>query len=324
MINQIKNVAVLTSGTDAPGMNAAIRCVVRTAIDNKCRVFGVQDGYTGLLDDKFIELTSISVSDIIQRGGTFLGTSSSKRFWQAEYRKMAAENLRKRDIDTLIVIGGDGSLRGAHLLSEETGFPVVGIPATIENDIWGTDYTIGSDTAANTILKAINEITDTASSHHRNFIIEVMGESFGWLATYTAIAGGGNVLITPELEYNEEKIIEDIEAVHKRGKSFAIVVASEGVADLKQLVKNVEKKTGISSRLTVLGLVQRGGSPTAKDRVRASMIAEKATLAAIAGLHDIVMAYQNGRVVSLNLKDAVTNKKRYPNHLQRLASVISF
>lgn len=324
MINLIQNIAVLTSGTDAPGMNATVRAVVRTALDNKCRVWGVYDGYSGLIDDHMEEMDSRSVSDIIQRGGTFLGTSFSKRFFKPEFRKIAAENLRNRGIETLIVIGGDGSLKGAKLLAEETGFSVVCIPATIENDIWGADYSIGSDTAANTVLKAINEITDTASSHHRNFIVEVMGKNFGWLATYTAIAGGADFVITPENPYNPDKVVEDIIALHKRGKSFAIVIASEGVGNMTELVHMIEEKTGISSRLTVLGLVQRGGSPTAKDRVRASMIGENATLAAIAGLHNIVITYKAGRIVSIDLGDAVTNKKEYPKHLQHLVSVIGF
>ena len=194
----VENIAVLTSGTDAPGMNAAIRAVVRTAINNNVRIWGVYDGYRGLVDDNMEELTSISVADIIQRGGTFLGTSFCKRFRTKEGRQLAYENLKKHNIDALIVIGGDGSLRGAEEFERETGFSVIGIPATIENDIWGTDYAIGTDTAVNTILQAINEIRDTAKAHRRTFIIEVMGNKCGWLATYSAVAGGGNMVIVPE------------------------------------------------------------------------------------------------------------------------------
>ena len=219
----VENIAVLTSGTDAPGMNAAIRAVVRTAINNNVRIWGVYDGYRGLVDDNMEELTSISVADIIQRGGTFLGTSFCKRFRTKEGRQLAYENLKKHNIDALIVIGGDGSLRGAEEFERETGFSVIGIPATIENDIWGTDYAIGTDTAVNTILQAINEIRDTAKAHRRTFIIEVMGNKCGWLATYSAVAGGGNMVIVPEEEFDKEKIINKVQKLHDGGKSYLVI-----------------------------------------------------------------------------------------------------
>lgn len=319
----VENIAVLTSGTDAPGMNAAIRAVVRTAINNNVRIWGVYDGYRGLVDDNMEELTSISVADIIQRGGTFLGTSFCKRFCTKEGRQLAYENLKKHNIDALIVIGGDGSLRGAEEFERETGFSVIGIPATIENDIWGTDYAIGTDTAVNTILQAINEIRDTAKAHRRTFIIEVMGNKCGWLATYSAVAGGGNMVIVPEEEFDKEKIINKVQKLHDGGKSYLVILASEGTGNMQELVKELEARTGISTRLTVLGLVQRGGSPTANDRVFASVLGEQATLAAISGLHNIVFGMQRGNIVCIDLRDAITNKKEYPEDLRHLAEVIS-
>lgn len=319
----VENIAVLTSGTDAPGMNAAIRAVVRTAINNNVRIWGVYDGYRGLVDDNMEELTSISVADIIQRGGTFLGTSFCKRFRTKEGRRLAYENLKKHNIDALIVIGGDGSLRGAEEFERETGFSVIGIPATIENDIWGTDYAIGTDTAVNTILQAINEIRDTAKAHRRTFIIEVMGNKCGWLATYSAVAGGGNMVIVPEEEFDKEKIINKVQKLHDGGKSYLVILASEGTGNMQELVKELEARTGISTRLTVLGLVQRGGSPTANDRVFASVLGEQATLAAVSGLHNIVFGMQRGNIVCIDLRDAITNKKEYPEDLRHLAEVIS-
>lgn len=319
----VENIAVLTSGTDAPGMNAAIRAVVRTAINNNVRIWGVYDGYRGLVDDNMEELTSISVADIIQRGGTFLGTSFCKHFRTKEGRQLAYENLKKHNIDALIVIGGDGSLRGAEEFERETGFSVIGIPATIENDIWGTDYAIGTDTAVNTILQAINEIRDTAKAHRRTFIIEVMGNKCGWLATYSAVAGGGNMVIVPEEEFDKEKIINKVQKLHDGGKSYLVILASEGTGNMQELVKELEARTGISTRLTVLGLVQRGGSPTANDRVFASVLGEQATLAAVSGLHNIVFGMQRGNIVCIDLRDAITNKKEYPEDLRHLAEVIS-
>lgn len=319
-----KNIAVLTSGTDAPGMNAAIRAVVRTILSNGSRVWGVYDGYRGLVDDNMEELSSISVADIIQRGGTFLGTSFCKRWYTKEGRQTAYENLKKRDIDALIVIGGDGSLRGAEEFARETGFPVIGIPATIENDIWGTDYAIGCDTAANTILEAINKIRDTAAAHHRIFILEVMGNKYGWLATYTAVAGGGNMVIVPDNEYDQEKVVAKAKKLHDEGKTYLVILASEGVGDMQALAKELQEKTGVSTRLTTLGLVQRGGSPTANDRVFASVLGEQAALAAISGLYGIVFGLNKGQIVSVDLRDAVTNKKVYPEDLKHLAEIISY
>lgn len=321
----IQNIAVMTSGTDAPGMNAAIRAVVRTAIDNNVKVWGVYEGYRGLIDDNIEELDSMSVADTIQRGGTFLGTSFCKRFHEAEYRQVAYENLKKRGIQSLIVIGGDGSLIGAHKFAEETDFPVVCIPATIENDIWGTDYAIGFDTALNTVLHAINNIRDTAKAHKRTFIIETMGNKCGLLATYSAIAGGGHMVIVPEHEFNADEVIDKAKYMHEHGKSYLVIIASEGVCNTRQLAKDLEAKTGISTRLTVLGLVQRGGSPTAIDRVYASMLGEQAALAAISGLCNIVFGLCRGKVVCIDLQDCINNdrQKTFPEDMKHLAEIIA-
>ena len=305
----VENIAVLTSGTDAPGMNAAIRAVVRTAINNNVRIWGVYDGYRGLVDDNMEELTSISVADIIQRGGTFLGTSFCKRFRTKEGRQLAYENLKKHNIDALIVIGGDGSLRGAEEFERETGFSVIGIPATIENDIWGTDYAIGTDTAVNTILQAINEIRDTAKAHRRTFIIEVMGNKCGWLATYSAVAGGGNMVIVPEEEFDKEKIINKVQKLHDGGKSYLVILASEGTGNMQELVKELEARTGISTRLTVLGLVQRGGSPTAVDRVLASRMGAYACELLKSGESGRCIGVERGELVHHDIIECINNMK---------------
>ena len=319
----LKSIAIMTSGGDSPGMNAAARAVVRTALYEGVKVFGIYDGYKGMLEDRIVELNSQSVSDIIQRGGTFLGTARCPEFKQEETRKEALKILQSHGIEGLVIIGGDGSLRGAEEFERETGFSVIGIPATIENDIWGTDYAIGTDTAVNTILQAINEIRDTAKAHRRTFIIEVMGNKCGWLATYSAVAGGGNMVIVPEEEFDKEKIINKVQKLHDGGKSYLVILASEGTGNMQELVKELEARTGISTRLTVLGLVQRGGSPTANDRVFASVLGEQATLAAVSGLHNIVFGMQRGNIVCIDLRDAITNKKEYPEDLRHLAEVIS-
>ena len=316
----LKSIAIMTSGGDSPGMNAAARAVVRTALYEGVKVFGIYDGYKGMLEDRIVELNSQSVSDIIQRGGTFLGTARCPEFKQEETRKEALKILQSHGIEGLVIIGGDGSLRGAEEFERETGFSVIGIPATIENDIWGTDYAIGTDTAVNTILQAINEIRDTAKAHRRTFIIEVMGNK---CATYSAVAGGGNMVIVPEEEFDKEKIINKVQKLHDGGKSYLVILASEGTGNMQELVKELEARTGISTRLTVLGLVQRGGSPTANDRVFASVLGEQATLAAVSGLHNIVFGMQRGNIVCIDLRDAITNKKEYPEDLRHLAEVIS-
>ena len=283
----IRNIGVLTSGGDSPGMNAAARAVVRTVLYEGGKVFGIYDGYRGLLDEHIEELSSRSVSDILQRGGTFLGTARCKRFTTPEGRMQAYENMKKYGIEGLVIIGGDGSLRGASKLSAETGVPIVGLPGTIDNDVWGTDYTIGCDTAANTIIDAINKLRDTASAHSRIAVVEVMGRRCGWLATLAGIAGGAEVV-------------------------------GSGV----DIGKYIEEKTQMDVRVSVLGHIQRGGSPSVQDRVKASQLGEKAALALMAGQTNVVFGFNKGKVVAINLHDAITNKKPLDPEYIELADML--
>lgn len=318
-----KAIAVMTSGGDSPGMNAAARAVVRTALYEGVKVYGINNGYQGMLDDDIEELTSRSVSDLIQRGGTFLGTARCPEFKTPEGRRKGFENLVKRGIEGLVIIGGDGSLTGGSLLSKETGLPIVGLPGTIDNDVWGMDYTIGCDTAANTIVDAINKLRDTASAHRRIMLVEVMGRNSGWLAMMSGIAGGAEFVLVPEVKFNIDSMCEEIKAMYDAGKRYSIIVVAEGAGSAIEIGKAVEEKTGIDTRVSVLGHIQRGGSPTVEDRMKASMLGEKAALAIISGASDIVFGFNEGKVVSVNLFEAVNNTKTLNPELVRLARVLA-
>ena len=307
----LKSIAVMTSGGDSPGMNAAARAVVRTALYEGVEVWGINNGYHGLLNEDMYKMESKNVGDIIQRGGTFLGTARCKRWTTPEGRMMGFQHLVDRGIQGLCVIGGDGSLRGASLLSEETGIPIVGLPGTIDNDVWGSDYTIGCDTAANTIIDAINKLRDTASAHRRVIVLEVMGRNSGWLATVAGISGGAEYILIPEEQYDLDKICTDMKAAYDAGAGHA-----------QDIGPVIAEKTGIDTRVSVLGHIQRGGSPTVLDRVRASQLGEQAALALISGLSDIVFGYSKGHVVTINLHDAVTNKKKLEPEYTHLAKVL--
>ena len=318
----LKSIAVMTSGGDSPGMNAAARAVVRTALYEGVEVWGINNGYHGLLNEDMYKMESKNVGDIIQRGGTFLGTARCKRWTTPEGRMMGFQHLVDRGIQGLCVIGGDGSLRGASLLSEETGIPIVGLPGTIDNDVWGSDYTIGCDTAANTIIDAINKLRDTASAHRRVIVLEVMGRSSGWLATVAGISGGAEYILIPEEQYDLDKICTDMKAAYDAGKRYILVVLAEGAGNAQDVGAYIGEKTGIDTRVSVLGHIQRGGSPTVLDRVRASQLGEQAALALISGLSDIVFGYSKGHVVTINLHDAVTNKKKLDPEYTHLAKVL--
>lgn len=318
-----KAIAVMTSGGDSPGMNAAARAVVRTALYEGVKVYGINNGYQGMLDDDIEELTSRSVSDLIQRGGTFLGTARCPEFKTPEGRRKGYENLVKRGIEGLVIIGGDGSLTGGSLLSKETGLPIVGLPGTIDNDVWGMDYTIGCDTAANTIVDAINKLRDTASAHRRIMLVEVMGRNSGWLAMMSGIAGGAEFVLVPEVKFNIDSMCEEIKAMYDAGKRYSIIVVAEGAGSAIEIGKAVEEKTGIDTRVSVLGHIQRGGSPTVEDRMKASMLGEKAALAIISGASDVVFGFNEGKVVSVNLFEAVNNTKTLNPELVRLARVLA-
>ena len=318
-----KAIAVMTSGGDSPGMNAAARAVVRTALYEGVKVYGINNGYQGMLDDDIEELTSRSVSDLIQRGGTFLGTARCPEFKTPEGRRKGYENLVKRGIEGLVIIGGDGSLTGGSLLSKETGLPIVGLPGTIDNDVWGMDYTIGCDTAANTIVDAINMLRDTASAHRRIMLVEVMGRNSGWLAMMSGIAGGAEFVLVPEVKFNIDTMCEEIKEMYDAGKRYSIIVVAEGAGSAIEIGKAVEEKTGIDTRVSVLGHIQRGGSPTVEDRMKASMLGEKAALAIISGASDVVFGFNEGKVVAVNLFEAVNNTKTLNPELVRLARVLA-
>ena len=318
----LKSIAIMTSGGDSPGMNAAARAVARTALYEGVQVWGINDGYHGLLEEDIRELKSKDVGDIIQRGGTFLGTARSERWRHPEGRRQGYDNLVKRGIEGLCIIGGDGSLRGAQLLAEEYGFPIVGLPGTIDNDVWGMDYTIGCDTAANTIIDAINKLRDTASAHRRVIVLEVMGRSCGWLALVSGISGGAEYIIVPEEPVDLKEITDDLTNAYEKGKRYILIVVAEGAIKGQAVCDYIAAHTDIETRVSVLGHIQRGGSPTVIDRVRASQLGERAALALISGLSGVVFGYSKGHVVSVNLYDAVNNKKKLDPEYLHLAKVL--
>ncbi|MBR0260776.1 MAG: 6-phosphofructokinase [Selenomonadaceae bacterium] len=318
----LKSIAVMTSGGDSPGMNAAARAVVRTALYEGVKVYGISNGFRGMLNDEIVELQRRSVSDLIQRGGTFLGTARCKEFKTEEGRRKGLENLQKHGIEGLVIIGGDGSLTGGSLLSKMGGIPIVGLPGTIDNDVWGTDYTIGCDTAANTAVEAINKLRDTASAHRRIMVVEVMGHTSGWLAMVSGIASGAEYIIVPEVKYNIDEMCEEIVESYKSGRRYSIIVVAEGACSGVGLKNVVQEKTGIDTRVSILGHIQRGGSPTVEDRMKASQLGERAALAIISGVSNVVFGFDEGKVVSINLFDSVNNKKPLDPELVRLASVL--
>ena len=318
----LKCIAVMTSGGDSPGMNAAARAVVRTALHEGVEVWGINNGYKGMLEDDMYQQSSRSVSDLIQRGGTFLGTARSKEFKTEAGRKKGLANLKKHGIEGLVIIGGDGSLTGGALLSD-LGMPIVGLPGTIDNDVWGTDYTIGADTAANTIVDAINKLRDTASAHRRIILIEVMGRKSGWLAMMSGIAGGAEYVLVPEVKFDLDQICEEIKKSYEEGKRYSIIVVAEGAGSAVEMGKIVAEKTDIDTRVSVLGHIQRGGSPSVEDRIKASMLGEKAALALISGTSNVVFGFDAGKVVSIDLYDAVNHQKTLDPELVRLARVLA-
>jgi len=321
----VKKIAVLTSGGDAPGMNAAIRSVVRTALTSGIEVMGVQQGYTGLLQNQMSVLSHKSVANVIQRGGTVLKSGRCLEFLKAEARAEAARHLRAAGVEALVVIGGDGTFHGGHLLSVEHKFLVVGVPGTIDNDIFGTEETIGFDTAVNTALEAIDRIRDTAASHDRLFIVEVMGRDSGFIAIDVGLAGGAEEVFIPETLANVEQAIQSIKRGVARGKSSSILVAAEGqkVGRAYDLAEQIRRKAGFEAKVCVLGHIQRGGSPTARDRILASRLGFAAVRALQQGVGDIMVGVQAGQVVRVSLSDCVNKKRRVPNELIELAQLLS-
>ena len=322
MAKEIKTVGVLTSGGDAPGMNAAIRAVVRKSIANGLTVKGIKKGYQGLLNEEIIDMDRHSVSDIIQRGGTILGTARCMEFKTLEGQKKAADICRKHGIDGIVVIGGDGSYRGAQKLSQQ-GINTIGLPGTIDLDIACTDYTIGFDTAINTAMQAIDKVRDTSSSHERCNIIEVMGRNAGYIALWCGIANGADDILLPEkYDFDEQKIIDNIIENRKRGKTHHIIVNAEGIGHSTSMARRIEAATGIETRATILGYMQRGGSPTCKDRVYASMMGSYAADILSAGNTNRVVGYRNGEFVDYDIEEALAMQKTINEYQYEISRIL--
>ncbi len=318
-----KSLAVLTSGGDAPGMNAAIRAVVRAGIYYGFKMVGVYKGYSGLLNGDIEELNLRSVSDILSRGGTILYTARSKRFMQPEYQQQAADFCRSLDIEGLVVIGGDGSFKGARALSN-LGIPCVGIPGTIDNDIACSDYTIGFDTAMNTAVEMVDKIRDTAASHDRCSVVEVMGRRCGDIALQTGIAVGATAILVPEIEHDLERdVISRIYEQKDTGKKHFIVIVAEGVGGVQEISHYIQHRTGIETRATILGHVQRGGSPTLMDRLMATSMGVSAVHLLSQGIGNRVVAYKHGEIVDYDITEALDMPRQFDRELYDIALEVS-
>ena len=320
---KVKTIGVLTSGGDAPGMNAAVRAVVRTALSKGMQVKGIIRGYNGLIDDDVVDMNIRSVSDIIHRGGTMLYTARSPRFREEEGIQMAVQTCEKHGIDGIVCIGGDGTFRGARDLSLH-GVPCVGVPATIDNDISSTEYTIGFDTAVNTCMEMVDRLRDTAQSHDRCTVVEVMGRGAGYLALHSGVACGATTILVPEIRLDVEKdIIDKILNSQRTGKKHFIVVVAEGVGSVDRLAQQIQNVTGIDSRATVLGHVQRGGTPSVRDRVTASKMGYEAVQLLSQGIGNRVVAEKDGKIVDYDIYDALNMEKDFDEYLHEVANAIS-
>lgn len=318
----MKTIGILTSGGDAPGMNAAIRAVVRSAIYYGCKVYGINRGYKGLIEGDIREMNLSSVGDIIHRGGTILKSSRCEEFKTEEGRKLGVKVLKKYGIECLVVIGGDGSFNGASELSK-LGFPAIGIPGTIDNDLAYTDYTIGYYTAIETVIDAIGKIRDTSSSHERVNIVEVMGRHCGDLALYSGLAGGAESIILPEQPETLETIVDRLITTNKRGKKHSIIVVAEGVGHAHKMAKQIAEETGFDLRVTVLGHVQRGGSPTAFDRILASKLGVRAVELLLDGKSDRVVGIKDDKVIDMNIHEALSMKKDFDKYTYKMTKILS-
>ncbi len=309
MAKSVKTIGVLTSGGDAPGMNAAIRAVVRVAINKGLKVKGIMRGYAGLLDEEIVDMDTTSVSDIISKGGTILYTARCMEFTTPEGQQKGADICRKHGIDGIVVIGGDGSFRGAGKLSA-LGINTIGLPGTIDLDIACTDYTIGFDTAVNTAMEAIDKIRDTSTSHERCSIVEVMGRNAGYIALWCGFANGAEDILLPErYDGDEQALINRVIENRKRGKKHNIIINAEGIGHSASMAKRIEAATGIETRATILGHMQRGGTPTCKDRVYASIMGAKAAILLAEGKSNRLVAYKNGEFVDYDIQEALNMTK---------------
>ncbi|MBL4931560.1 MULTISPECIES: 6-phosphofructokinase [Clostridium] len=318
----MKKIAILTSGGDAPGMNAAIRAVARTAIHNGLEVVGIQRGYAGLINGELTPMDRRSVSDIIQRGGTVLRTARCLEFKKEEVRERAAKILKTYGVDALVVIGGDGSFTGAKLLSK-LGVKTVGLPGTIDNDLAYTDFTIGFDTALNTVLDAINKLRDTSTSHERVSVVEVMGRNCGDLALYAGVAGGAESIIIPEKGFDRDELCRQILEGKKDGKMHNLILVAEGVGGADDLAKYIEEITGIETRATILGHIQRGGSPTAFDRVLASRLGHRAVEVLLEGKTARVIGLRNNQVIDDDIDEALAMERKFDDQLFKISEALS-
>ena len=320
---QIKTIGVLTSGGDAPGMNAAIRAVVRRGLSSGLNVKGIYKGYNGLLNEEIVDMTARDVSDTIERGGTILYTARCAEFRTPEGQQRGAEICKKHGIDGLVVIGGDGSFAGAQKLAN-LGINTIGVPGTIDLDIACTEYTIGFDTAVNTAMEAIDKVRDTSTSHERCSIIEVMGRNAGYLAMWCGIANGAeDVLIPEKYDYDEQKLINNIIASRKAGKKHHIIVNAEGIGHSEAMARRIEAATGIETRATILGHMQRGGSPTCKDRVYASIMGAKAVDLLLEGKTNRVVGYKHGEYVDFDIDEALGMHKGIPAYQYEIAKELA-
>ena len=318
-----KTFGVLTSGGDAPGMNSAIRAIVRRGIDKGMHVKGIQKGYEGLITGEIVDMHAKDVSGILNRGGTILYTARCQKMFTQEGQDMAAERCRELGIEGIIVIGGDGSFRGAKALADR-GIATVAIPGTIDLDIACTDYTIGFDTAVNTAMEAIDKVRDTSASHERISIIEVMGRDAGYLALWCGIANGAEDILLPEnYDYNEQQVIENIIDNRRRGKTHHIIVNAEGIGHSASMAKRIEAATGITTRATILGHMQRGGSPTAKDRVYASTMGCLAVDLLADGRSNRVVGYKDGKFQDFDIDEALAMQKSLPEYQMEIARALS-
>ncbi len=320
-----KTIGVLTSGGDSPGMNASLRAVVRTGIYHGNTIFGIKRGYKGMIDGDIEELSLSSVSNIINHGGTFILTARCNRFFSKEGRRQAYDNLKKFGIENIIVIGGDGSFKGLHELINEFPIQGIGVPGTIDNDLFGTDYTIGFDTAVNTALDAIDKIRDTATSHSRLFIVEVMGKDSGYIGLYTGISGGAEEILIPETYSDIEKLCKKLEAGNRRGKKSSIIVVAEGdeAGNAFDIKKKIEALVDLDIRVSVLGHQQRGGSPTAFDRLLASRLGYEAVLAIMNDENDKMAGLVHNNVILTHLPDTWSKKKEIDKDCIKMAEILA-
>lgn len=318
----MRKIGVLTAGGDAPGMNAAIRAVVRFGIYNNINVVGIKNGYRGLVEGDSIEMNLSSVADIIHRGGTVLGSARSKDFIEEEGFQKALKNIKYMGIDGLVTIGGDGTLKGALELGK-AGVPVIGIPGTIDNDLPYTQYTLGFFTALTTVLESVEKIRDTSSSHSRTNVIEVMGRNCGDIALYAGLAGGAEMVIIPEVENNIDEVCDKVMQGRARGKKHSIILLAEGAGDAKELSEKIEKLTGITTRYSVLGYTQRGGTPSAFDRLIGSQMGSKAVELLCSEKFNMVLGVKGSEIFYMDMKEALSMKKPFDKYTYELTKILS-